>query len=69
MPLKTIFLLLAEVYLNWHSREIPMFAQVILQEATIVLADILRKVAEEYELRSWCRELHRILDADILTLG
>ena len=45
-----------------------MLAEMILQEAAIVLADILRQVAEEYKLRSWCWELHRILDTDILTL-
>ena len=45
-----------------------MFAEMILQEAAIVLADILWQVAEECELRSRCRQLHSVLDADILTL-
>ena len=64
-----LLLFLAEIYLQWHTREVPMLAQVVLQEATIVLANILRQVAEEYKLRSRCRQLHRILDTDILTLG
>ena len=46
-----------------------MLAQMILQESAIVLADILRKIAEEYKLRSRGWELHRIFNADILTLG
>ena len=68
-PTRMIFLLLTEVYLDWYAREIPMFAQVILEESAVVLADILWQVAEEYKLRSRCWELHCILDADILTLG
>ena len=46
-----------------------MLSQVVLEEASVVLTNILRKVAEEDKLRCWGRELHSILNADILTLG
>ena len=62
-------LLLAEVYLDRHAGEVVLLADVVLKEAAVVLADILWQVAEECELRSRCRQLHSVLDADILTLG
>ena len=61
-------LFLAEVDLDRHSREVILLADVVLQESAIVLADILREVAEECELRGWCWQLHCVLDANILTL-
>ena len=61
-------LLLTEVYLDRHTREIILLTDMILKEAAIVLADVLREVAEECKLRSWGWQLHCILDADILTL-
>ena len=67
-PAITIKLFLAEVNLDRHSREIILLADVVLKEAAIVLADILREVAEECKLRSWCWQLHCILNANILTL-
>ena len=61
-------LFLAEVDLDRYSREVILLADMILQESAIVLADILREVAEECELRGWGWQLHCVLDADILTL-
>ena len=67
-PAITIKLFLAEVDLNRHSREIILLADMILQKSAIVLADILREVAEERKLRGWGWQLHCVLDANILTL-
>ena len=46
-----------------------MFADVVLQEATVGLLDVLRQVDEEGKLRRRRRELRHVLDADVLALG
>ena len=61
-------LLLAEVYLDRHSREVPLLTELVLKEATIRLLDVLWEVHEERKLwrRRW--ELRHILDFDVFAL-
>ena len=42
-------LFLSEEHLNRAAKEIKVLTQLVLQEAAVRLADILRKVAEERE--------------------
>ena len=62
-------LFLSQEHLHRASQEVKITSKLVFKESSVRLADILRKIAEEDKLRSRCRQLHRILDADILTLG
>ena len=62
-------LFLSKVNLHRNARKIPLLAHVVLQEATIRLADILRQIHEEGELRRRRGQLRDVLDLDVLTLG
>ena len=46
-------LLLSEIYLHRNTTEVPMLPNLILQEATVVVPDILWQVTEERKRRAW----------------
>ena len=62
-------LLLTDVDIYRSTREVPALADLVFQEALVGFLDILRQVGEEYERGHACaRELHAVLDLDVLTL-
>ena len=61
-------LFLSEEDMHRTSEEVEVGAELVLKEAAVRFADILRKVAEECERRRSCRELGHILDLDVLAL-
>ena len=73
MPLSlfdiSFLLLLANVDIHRCAGEVPTFADLVLKETLIGLLYILRQVGEEYKRGYACaRQLHAILDLDVLTL-
>ena len=61
-------LFLSEEYLYRTSEEVEVRTELVLQEALVRIADVLRKVPEECERRRAGRELSNILDLDVLAL-
>ena len=61
-------LFLAEIDLHRDTREIPVPPYRVFKEAAVVLAHVLRQVAEKHELGCSRRQLHRIFYSDILPL-
>ena len=45
-----------------------MSSELVLEEAAVRLADVLRKIAEECERWRTCRQLGDVLDLDVLAL-
>ena len=62
-------LLLANEDVDGRTGEVPVRTDLILEEATIRLLDPLGEVREEGEAGHCRRELHDVLDLDILALG
>ena len=50
------------------SEEVELRAELVLQESSVRLADVLRKITEECERRRTGRELSDVLDLDLLSL-
>ena len=62
-------LLRPEIQLHGDAGEIPLLADLVLQEAAVRLLDILRQVDEEGELRRGRRQLHGVFDTDVFAFG
>ena len=62
-------LLLADVDVYRCAGEVPALTNLIFKEAFVGLLHILRQVGEEYERGyAGARQLHAVLDLDVLTL-
>lgn len=61
-------LFLSEEDVHRTSEEVEVGAELVLKEAAVRFADVLREIAEESERRRSCRELGHILDLDVFAL-
>lgn len=62
-------LFLPEIDLDRYPREIPLFPNLILQEAAVGILDILGQIDEAGELGRGCRQLHHVFDFDVFAFG
>ena len=58
-------LFLSEIYFYRYASEAKFFPELVFRKAFVRLFYVLRKVAEEYKLWRWRRQLHAILYLDV----
>ncbi len=61
-------LFLPKIDRNRNPRKIPICAELVFDKAAVGLLDVLGEVDEQGELRRGGRELHGVLDLDVLAL-
>ena len=67
LPHQHIILLLSEIYFNRNTSKTKLFPQLIFGKPFVTFFYVLRKIAEEYKLRTWRGKLYTVFNFHILS--